>query len=206
MGFSLGGALLGWSAASALLSIRGPGGRISIAACLAILVALPCLSWVATLVAALGTSPRAASDRAPLARPLHRLILRLLPAAIRRDAEAIFGRARAHAALLARLQRALATQFLLLAGIGFGIGALVATGVFVVFTDLAFGWSTTLEIAPERVHRAVRAFARPWAWIWPAASPSLELVESTRFFRVAARDHIHVVERRSSTGAGGPFW
>ncbi len=183
--FSLGGMLLGWSATSALLSIRGPGGRISIAACLGVLVALPFLSWLATLFGGLLRGRRAASDRAPLARPLHRLILRLLPASVRSDAEAIFGRARAHAALLVRLQRALATQFLLLGGVGFGIGALAATGIFVVFTDLAFGWSTTLDVAPERVHRLVGALARPWAELWPAASPSLELVEATRHFRVA---------------------
>ncbi|MEZ4278561.1 MAG: DUF2868 domain-containing protein [Myxococcota bacterium] len=185
MAFSLGGVLFGWSAASALLTIRGAGGRISITACFAILVALPFVSWLATLVGGLCASRRAAADRAPLAGPLHRLILRLLPASVRPDAEAIFGRTRAHAAQLVRLQRALATRFLLLAGIGFGSGALAAIGIFVVFTDLAFGWSTTLDVAPEAVHRFAAALARPWAGLWPAASPSLELVEATRHFRVA---------------------
>src|SRR5690606_32121217 len=60
-----------------------------------------------------------------------------------------------------------------------------ATGIFVVFTDLAFGWSTTLDVEPERVHRLVTAIARPWAGLWPEASPSLALVEATRHFRVA---------------------
>jgi len=79
-------------------------------------------------------------------------------------------------------------------GLGFGLGALAATLSFVVFTDLAFGWSSTLEIRAEPVHAIVRALASPWAWLWPEASPTLELVESTRFFRVAGEDHIHFVD------------
>jgi hypothetical protein len=190
IGFTVVGALLGWSAASALLSIRGPEGRISLAACLAILVGLPLLGWLASVVVWLGSGwgPTSAGigERAPLARSLHRLVLRLLPAPVRLDVEAVFGRARAHASLFARLQRGQWTSWLLQAGVFFGLGALAATLVFVVFTDLAFGWSTTLDIAPERVHHLVAAIAWPWARHWPEASPSLELVEATRHFRVAA--------------------
>lgn len=200
IGFTLVGGLLGWSATSALLSIRGPGGRVSVAACLAILVGLPFVTWLGALVGWVGTavgigsasvfrtgSPTFTPDaeRAPLVRGLARLVLRLLPAAIRLDAEVLFGRARAHAALLAPLQRALVMRWLMQAGVGFGLGSLAATGIFVVFTDLAFGWSTTLDVEPERVHRLVTAIARPWAGLWPEASPSLALVEATRHFRVA---------------------
>ena len=209
IGFTLVGGLLGWSAASALLAIRGPGGRISVAACLAILVGLPFLTWLGALIGWVGTAVGSgsgsvlrtgsstfgpAAERAPLTRGLARLVLRLLPAAIRLDAEVLFGRARAHAALLARLQRALVMRWLLQAGVGFALGSLLATGTFVVFTDLAFGWSTTLEVEPERVHRLVSAIALPWAGLWPEASPSLELVEATRHFRVAP----------ASAGAGPP--
>lgn len=190
IGFTVVGALVGWSAASALLSIRGPEGRISLAACLAILVGLPLLGWIASVFVwlASGLLPISAGvgDRAQIARTLHRLVLRLLPAPVRLDVEAVFGRARAHAALFARLQRGQWTSWLLQAGVFFGLGALAATLVFVVFTDLAFGWSTTLDVAPERVHRIVAAIAWPWARYWPEASPSLELVEATRHFRVAA--------------------
>jgi hypothetical protein len=201
IGFTVGGALLGWSAAAALLSIRGPQGRISLAACLAILVGLPFLGWLTTVVLWLiaGLLPTAAGpgERGSLARGLHRLVLRLLPAATRLDVEAIFGRARAHGALFARLQRGQWTSWLLQAGISYGLAALAATLVFVVFTDLAFGWSTTLDVAPERVHRLVAALAWPWAAIWPEASPSLELVEATRHFRVAEA-------ARATGAAGGP--
>jgi len=79
-------------------------------------------------------------------------------------------------------------------GTAFGVGALVATLAFVVFTDLAFGWSTTLDVSASAVHRCVGFFAAPWASIWPAANPPLELVEATRFFRVALEDRIHVVD------------
>jgi len=64
--------------------------------------------------------------------------------------------------------------------------ATIATGVCLIgFTDLAFGWSTTLAVEPREVHRFVTALAWPWrAWL-PGAVPSLELIEQSQFFRLA---------------------
>ncbi len=187
-GFSVVGFVLGWSAASALLAIHGAEGRISLAACLAVLVGVPFFGWLASVALGLASliGPRAAGagEGARLSPLLYRLVLRLLPAAVRLDSEAVLGRARAHAALYARVQRAQLMSWLTQAGLFFGAGALAATLVFVVFTDLAFGWSTTLDVAPERVHRFVAAVSTPWARLWPEAAPSLELVAATRHFRV----------------------
>jgi Protein of unknown function (DUF2868) len=176
-------------------------GRISLAACLAVLVGVPFLGWLASLGLWLGSliAPRRASagEGARFSRFLYRLVLRLLPAAVRLDTEAVLGRARAHAALYARVQRGQLMSWLLQAGLFFGAGALAATLVFVVFTDLAFGWSTTLDVAPERVHRFVAAVSMPWARLWPDAAPSLELVAATRHFRVLGAGGA------AAAGAGG---
>ena len=68
--------------------------------------------------------------------------------------------------------------------VGFFIGALGLSLLLVTFTDLAFGWSTTLELGAERVHGWVSVVAAPWAAWWSAATPDLELVERSRYFRL----------------------
>jgi hypothetical protein len=68
--------------------------------------------------------------------------------------------------------------------IGFFIGALVTTLVLISFTDIAFGWSTTLQIEALSVHAWVEFAAIPWASWLPVANPDLTLVEQSRFFRL----------------------
>ncbi len=69
--------------------------------------------------------------------------------------------------------------------IGFFVGALVALFALVSFTDLAFGWSTTLELAPQSVANWVQTSALPWAAWLPQAAPSAELVLQSQYFRAA---------------------
>ncbi|WP_165857281.1 DUF2868 domain-containing protein [Marinobacter sp. JSM 1782161] len=54
----------------------------------------------------------------------------------------------------------------------------------VVVQDLAFGWSTTLRTSADAYAGLVQGLARPWQVLWPAAVPSLELVEQTQFYRL----------------------
>ncbi len=69
-------------------------------------------------------------------------------------------------------------------GVGFFLGALVLALLLVAFTDLAFGWSTTLEMDSSLVHRLVSTFSAPWsAWL-PVAAPDAELVALSRYFRL----------------------
>lgn len=70
------------------------------------------------------------------------------------------------------------------AGLAFGIAGLVTLLASVVLQDLAFGWSTTLETSAEAWHRIVSWVAAPWSGWLPVATPSLELVSDTRFFRL----------------------
>lgn len=82
--------------------------------------------------------------------------------------------------------------------VGLFAGALLALFVLVVFTDLAFGWSTTVEMAASTVESVCRWLAWPWsAWL-PAAVPDLALVEASRFFRLEDRD----LDRQAAAGLG----
>jgi hypothetical protein len=68
--------------------------------------------------------------------------------------------------------------------VGFFTGVLATAWLLVVFTDLAFGWSTTLEIQAAEISKAVSVLAKPWsAWL-PAAVPDASLVETSRIYRL----------------------
>lgn len=68
--------------------------------------------------------------------------------------------------------------------VGFFAGALVMFAVLVAVTDLAFGWSTTLQLDAALVHRWFMALAAPWSGLWVEALPDLALVEASRFYRL----------------------
>lgn len=208
--FAAMGFCFGWAAASALLAIEVYAGRINIVLCLGVLVVVPLLMLLATGLGWIWSARRADATRpASLgdwlrSAGLGRLALRLVPAATRADVEVVLGRMTAHSRLYGRVQRGQLLLWSQAAGLTFGIGALLATLTYVVFTDLAFGWSTTLEIDARQVHRVLAAFATPWATLWPDANPSLELVEATRFFRVDAQNRVPV-EDAIRLGGWWPF-
>jgi len=85
-------------------------------------------------------------------------------------------------ATFARWQLLVFAQWL---AVGFFIGALGLALLRVVFSDLAFGWSTTLVVDAADAHRAFAALAVPWAAWLAAAVPDLELTEVSRYFRGA---------------------
>lgn len=88
------------------------------------------------------------------------------------------------------------------AAVAFNVAAIVTAIALVTFSDLAFGWSTTLEADPAVVGAIVRAVAWPWqAWL-PAAVPSAALVEQSQFFRLEGGDRAAGVV----PGALGAWW
>ena len=184
------GLFLGWAAASALLQFEVHAGRINIVLCLGLLVLLPLGMLVLAVVGAIA-SLRLTDDGAGIAGGWRRFAMArgamsLLPGSVRRDVEILLGRMTAHSRLYARVQRAQLFGWSQSVGLAFSVGALTATLAFVVFTDLAFGWSTTLDVEPTQIHRLTRVLSAPWAAFWPDAAPTLDLVESTRHFRVSA--------------------
>lgn len=68
--------------------------------------------------------------------------------------------------------------------LGFFAGALAIALLLVTFTDLAFGWSTTLNVDAGLVQTLVSALSAPWAAWLPSAAPDPALVEASRFFRL----------------------
>ena len=70
-------------------------------------------------------------------------------------------------------------------GLCFSTAALVVCFAQVVFTDLAFGWSTTLDVSTGEAVRIVSVIAWPWASFLPDAVPGATLIEESRYFRLA---------------------
>lgn len=187
---TLAGFVLGWGAALGVLAFETGSGRINVVLVLALLVAVPVVMLALSVLAAL---PMAGASRIPGVELLvgglrwlstGRIAMRLVPAAQRDALAAFWGRGVGHGRLYGTAQKWLLLAVSQAAALAFGVGAVVGTLGLVVFTDLAFGWSTTLEIASADFHRVVWWLARPWSALWVDAVPTAELVEATRFFRV----------------------
>jgi hypothetical protein len=71
-----------------------------------------------------------------------------------------------------------------LAAVGFNGGILATAIALVTFTDLAFGWSTTLNVDAEVASRLVRIIAAPWRELVPSAVPDPALVTASQVFRL----------------------
>lgn len=67
-------------------------------------------------------------------------------------------------------------------GVFFNIGVIAATLVKVLFSDIAFGWQSTVQFGPEAIHDLVRIIALPWSFFVPGgiAYPSLAQIEGSR--------------------------
>ncbi len=72
------------------------------------------------------------------------------------------------------------------AAVAFNVAALISAFALIAFTDLAFGWSTTLRLDSDDLLRLTHLLAAPWREFWPVATPSAELIEHSRFFRLAS--------------------
>lgn len=66
-----------------------------------------------------------------------------------------------------------------------GLGMLFTYWVLLLFSDLAFGWSSTLVQDPALALRAAEWLAAPWQALWPEAIPSAEMVAATQYQRIA---------------------
>lgn len=66
------------------------------------------------------------------------------------------------------------------------LGMLVGYWALLLFTDLAFGWSSTLIDGSHIIVQLAQVAAKPWQWLWPAAVPDAALIEATRYIRIAS--------------------
>ena len=65
------------------------------------------------------------------------------------------------------------------------LGMLLGYWVLLLFSDLAFGWSSTLVQNASVTATAVEWLAAPWRALWPAAVPTADMVAATHFQRIA---------------------
>jgi hypothetical protein len=68
----------------------------------------------------------------------------------------------------------------------------------VSFSDLAFGWSTTLDFQSSSLTPWIQALATPWATWLPEAVPSNQLIEQSRFYRL--EDGVRELSAEALTG------
>ncbi|HQP32099.1 MAG TPA: DUF2868 domain-containing protein [Deltaproteobacteria bacterium] len=66
-------------------------------------------------------------------------------------------------------------------GVMFNVGAVGATLIRVLTSDLAFGWQSTVQMSSQAVHLLVKIMSLPWAWLLGGyATPSLAQIEGSR--------------------------
>ena len=68
--------------------------------------------------------------------------------------------------------------------VGFFAAAIATLWLHVAFTDLAFGWSTTLQVAPATLTGVTDALSWPWHGWLPAAVPTQELIALSQYQRL----------------------
>ncbi|MGE0383197.1 MAG: DUF2868 domain-containing protein [Gammaproteobacteria bacterium] len=171
----------------ALAAFRYDGSQpVNVVQLFALLVGLQILAILLTVLLIPRRAPvlRAVQDAlatlspGALAASISRGLLRAQP-----DLARLFDRnaARASAGRFARWQLLFWAQ---VAAVSFNVAVLATAVALVTFTDLAFGWSTTLDADPRVVSRIVEVLAWPWHAIVPGAVPGAELVERSQFFRL----------------------
>lgn len=184
------GLILGWSTARVLLHYDGTQ-PVNVIHVLAVFVGLQLLLVLALAVSLLPRASRWIPGMGTLQETvgvlspgrLLRLGERFLPQEARRLMAAALGRGGAHQRLFQRVEKWALVTSAQGFGVAFNLGALAGCLYLVASSDLAFAWSTTLDVEARHLHALTRGLAAPWSWLLPQASPSLELIEATRYFR-----------------------
>lgn len=89
--------------------------------------------------------------------------------------------------------------------VAFNLSAVATALYLIVFSDLAFGWSTTLQTEPGGFYALTSMLALPWSHWFPDAMPSLSLIEATRFFRLQSGSFPNTAPEVSVDVLGG-WW
>ncbi len=85
----------------------------------------------------------------------------------------------------------------------FSIGLLIALLFKVTTSDIAFAWSTTLQIKSQSFHSFLSLLAYPWHWFAPSALPTLDVVAHSHYFRLGGRLDAHMI---ANAGELGVWW
>lgn len=204
------GLLSGWGLARAVLHYTGVA-PINVVHVLGLLVLPQLLLLALWLVAAVPRRIPVFSSLQSALRMLNPgrltgLIARFFPEQRRRNLELLWGSD--NALLLAPAARWLFSLWSQLFAFWFNVGLLIALFYLISFSDLAFAWSTTLNLDNSRFHALLNALSWPWQGLFPDAVPSLELVEISRYYRLdegSLADGLSAAERAARLGGWWPF-
>jgi len=87
----------------------------------------------------------------------------------------------------------------------FSIGLLLALMAVVTTKDIAFAWSTTLQLSAEGFHGFLSSLSLPWRGWMPDAVPSLELIEQSQYFRLGDKLSEEMITHASKLGEWWKF-
>ena len=124
-------------------------------------------------------------------------LLGLLPKSLLLDFKGFkLDRGVTHWLLLKRIQ---------LLGFIFSLGLLFALLLVVITQDIAFAWSTTLQVTAEEFQYFLSLVAYPWSTWFHDAVPSLELIEQSQYFRLGERVNNEMIASASRLGEWWKF-
>jgi hypothetical protein len=186
------GLITGWGAAAAVFYYDGthPVNVVNVIAVFVFLQLAMLILLVITLLpsAVLRLLPgaRAVQETLRLLNPgrLRNLASRFVPHARRESLSQLVGTGKTYRVLYGRVERwgmVVASQWF---AVMFNLGAIAGALALISFSDLAFSWSTTLQVDADRLHRVTSVLAAPWARALPSADPSPELIRHSRHFRL----------------------
>ncbi len=87
----------------------------------------------------------------------------------------------------------------------FSLGLLVSLLGMVVTKDIAFAWSTTLQVTPTEFHGLLYTLSFAWRDFFPWAVPSIELIEQSQYFRLGEKLDTQMIHNASKLGEWWKF-
>ncbi len=87
----------------------------------------------------------------------------------------------------------------------FSIGLVVALVVSVSIRDIAFGWSSTLDISAHELYSFLHSISSGWRFLFDWGMPSQELISQSRYFRLGNQLDSDLVAHASSLGEWWKF-
>ncbi|CAA6819558.1 MAG: Unknown protein [uncultured Sulfurovum sp.] len=193
-GFAL--LLLGLFTGFALLSYSGKE-PVNVIYLLLVMVGLPLLSMLLTVLS-MFTGNLGASFFNHLS-PLYYLekIINFFPFAKKIDFSAL--------PFSATLSKWIFLQRLQLFSFLFALGLFFSLVLTIISKDIAFAWSSTLDIDPVAFQGVLAMLATPWQSFFPSAVPSLELVEVSHYFRLGEKLDANMIQNADKLGAWWKF-
>ena len=100
-----------------------------------------------------------------------------------------------------QLQKWLFIHRLQLFSLLFSLGLLLSLLFIVISQDIAFSWSTTLQISAMGFHQFLEFLALPWNFFFPSLMPSVELVELSQHYRLGEHLTSTMIDNADKLGA-----